>query len=244
MVYNVKLGKFEGPLDLLLELIKKEEMNITELSLSKVTDEYLDYIRDNEKINLANMAEFLSVASRLILIKSRALLPILKFSDEEEEEIEDLKLQLEEYKKFKEASEKIGAIAKQGKISYSREGYKGVQNAFYPPEDFNIYDLKKYFLKILENLPEVEKLQEEVVSEIVSLEERINEMENSLRNQVEVSFSDIASRAKDKVDIIVSFLAILEMMKQRLISVRQDKLFEDIKFTSSGQSVTSSYNDQ
>ncbi len=235
MSYSVKQEKFEGPLDLLLELIKKEELEITDFSLSQVADEYLDYIRDNEKINLANMAEFLSIASKLILIKSRALLPILKFSDEEEEEIEDLKLQLEKYKKFKEASKKLGEIVALGKISYSREGYKGIENTFFPPENFNIYDFKKYFSKIIEDIPEIEKLQEEIVSEVVSLEERINEMENSLRSQVEISFSEMALKAKDKVDIIVSFLAILEMVKQRLISVRQERLFEDIKFKSNGQ---------
>ncbi|MDR3559569.1 MAG: segregation/condensation protein A, partial [Candidatus Pacebacteria bacterium] len=76
-MYRIKLDKFEGPLELLLELIEKDKMDVTELSLAKVADEYLEYIKNNESINLAHLAEFLSVASKLILIKSRALLPML-----------------------------------------------------------------------------------------------------------------------------------------------------------------------
>ena len=104
---NFKLEKFEGPLDLLLELIEKEELQITELSLAHVADQYLEHIKNNSNIHLENLAEFLSVASKLILIKSRALLPILEFSQEEEAEIKDLAKQLEEYKKFKEAARRM-----------------------------------------------------------------------------------------------------------------------------------------
>jgi segregation and condensation protein A len=107
-MYNVKLEKFEGPLELLLELIEKEQLKITELSLAHVADQYLDYIKNHDSIALENLADFLTIASRLILIKSRALLPMLQVTPEEEEEIQDLAKQLEEYKKFREASQKIG----------------------------------------------------------------------------------------------------------------------------------------
>ena len=161
-MYQVRTDKFEGPMELLLELIQKEKLEITELSLSKVANEYLEYIKSNQNINLENLADFLSVASRLILIKSRALLPMLKFSEEEEEEIQDLAKQLEEYKKFKEVSINLGKIAGRGKICYSREGFGGVKSIFYPPEDFNIYDFKKHFLSILSEIPILEKLSEEI----------------------------------------------------------------------------------
>ncbi len=230
-MYKVKLEKFEGPMELLLELIEKEKMNITELSLSKVADEYLEYIKDNHNIHLENLAEFLSVAAKLILIKSKALLPMLKFSDEEEEEIKDLTYQLEEYKKFKKASLLIGEMAERGLISYARESFSGVKTVFYPPENINRFDLKKYFQLVISEIPQLEKLKEEVVEEVVTLEERIVELENSLRSKAETSFSTLIAKASTKVDAIISFLAMLEMIKQRIIKVEQKDLFEEIKLT-------------
>ncbi len=229
MVYNVKLEKFEGPLDLLLELIEQEKMNITELSLARVADQYLEHIRNNENIKLENLADFLSVASKLILIKSKALLPLLEFTEEEEEEIKDLARQLEDYKKFKEASMGLGKMSDQGKIAYSREGYSGVQAIFYPPENVNVFDLKKFFQLVLAEIPLVERLEEEVVGDIITLEERINELQNTLRRRVEANFSELVANAPDKIDVIVSFLAMLEMVKQRIIDAEQGELFEEIK---------------
>jgi segregation and condensation protein A len=230
-MYQVKLEKFEGPMELLLELIEKEKMEITELSMAKVTDQYLEYIRDNQNIHLENLVDFLSVAARLILIKSRSLLPMLKFSEEEEAEIKDLTYQLEEYKKFKKASEVLGKMAEAGKIAYSREGFGGIKSIFYPPEDLNAYDLKKYFMAVLAEIPIVEKLEEEIVDEVVTLEERINDLQNALRSKVESSFSSLVEKATDKVDVIISFLAMLEMIKQRVVEVRQDDLFSEIKLS-------------
>ena len=218
-MYQVKVEKFEGPMELLLELIQKEKLEITELSLSGVTDQYLEYIKSNQNINLENLADFLSIASRLILIKSRALLPMLRFTEEEEEEIKDLTLQLEEYKKFKEASAKIKAMAEKGRICYSREGFSSIKSVFYPPENFNAYDFKKYFQSILSEIPVLEKLSEEIVGEVVTLEEKINDLENFLREKVQSSFSDLVEKASDKVEVIVSFLAMLEMIKQRIVEV-------------------------
>lgn len=226
---NFKLEKFEGPLDLLLELIEKEELQITELSLAHVADQYLEHIKNNSNIHLENLAEFLSVASKLILIKSRALLPILEFSQEEEAEIKDLAKQLEEYKKFKEAALALGKIAQQGRISYAREGFSGIKAFFYPPENVNVYDLKKYFQAVLAEIPIIEKLEEEIVREVMTLEEKINDLQNVLRQRVETSFADITANATEKIDVIISFLAMLEMVKQRIIDVDQEELFREIK---------------
>ncbi len=228
-MYSVKTEKFEGPMDLLLELIEKEELKISELSLAHVTDQYLEYIRNSEIIRLDNLADFLSVASRLILIKSRTLLPALNLTDDEEEEIKDLTKQLEEYKKFKEASLKIGKMAEKRAISYSREGFQGIKSIFYPPENFNIFDFKKYFLSVLSEIPIIEKLKEEFVGEIITLEQKIDDLQNTLRKRIETSFSELTAGAEDKIDVIVSFLAMLEMVKQRIISVEQEDLFQEIK---------------
>jgi len=229
MPYEVRLEKFEGPLDLLLELIEKEELKITELSLAKVAGQYLEYIKNNKNIHLENLADFLSVASKLILIKSRALLPVLKFTDEEEGEIKDLARRLEEYRRFKEISVRLGKMADLGRIAYSREGYSGIGSFFYPPEGLNAFDLKKYFQAVLSEIPQVEKLEEEYVREVMTLEEKINDLQNMLRRKVETCFSEVACSAKDKIEVIVSFLAMLEMVKQKIINVEQEELFQEIR---------------
>lgn len=216
-------------MDLLLELIEKEKLNITELSLAHVTDQYLEHIKANENIKLENLAEFLSVAAKLILIKSRALLPLLQFTEEEEEEIKDLAKQLEEYKKFKEASIGLGKMSEAGRISYSRNGYMGVQALFYPPENLNVYDLRKYFQFVLGEIPIIEQLDEEIVQEVITLEEKINDLQNTLRQRVEMSFAELTIGAENKIDVILSFLAMLEMVKQRIIDVEQGELFQEIR---------------
>ncbi len=216
-------------MELLLELIEKEKLSITELSLAHVANQYLEYIRQEEGIKLEHLAEFLAVAAKLILIKSRALLPMLEFTEEEEEEIKDLAQQLAEYKKFKEASLVLGNMSEAGKISYNRPNFVGVQTIFYPPEDINIYDFRKYFQLVLQEIPIIEKLDEETVREVITLEEKINDLQNTLRQRVEMSFAELTQGAVDKIDVILSFLAMLEMVKQRIIDVEQGELFQEIR---------------
>ena len=229
MTYQIKLEQFEGPLDLLLSLIEEEKLDITKLSLAGVADQYLEYIKNNKNIKLESLADFLLVASKLILIKSKALLPLLQFSEEEEAEIKDLSKQLEEYKKFKDVSVKIAALADRKNFSFTREVFEGVGPLFYPPENINVFDLKKYFQLVLAEIPVIEKLEEEFVKEIMTLEEKINDLQKMIKEKVEISFSELTVDAKEKVDIIVSFLAILEMVKQKVIDVQQNEIFREIK---------------
>lgn len=229
MTYRVKTEQFEGPLDLLLSLIEEQKLDIVKLSLAAVTDQYLEHIKNNQEIHLENLSDFLSVAAKLILVKSKALLPMLKLTDDEEEEIEDLTEKLKEYKKFKEASLKIGQMDKLKRVSLSREGYFGVKSFFYPPEKLNIFDLKKHFQLILKEIPLVEKLEEELVREVITLEEKINDLQKFLTAKIETSFSEIVASASEKVEVIISFLAMLEMVKQKMIWVEQGNLFSEIK---------------
>lgn len=229
MVYQIKLEQFEGPLDLLLKLIEEEKLDITRLSLAKVADQYLDYLSQKEKITLENLADFLTVASKLILIKSKALLPTLELGEEEEKEIEDLERQLAEFKKFRDISKSIGKMAEFSRISFSREKFSSFRSFFYPPENFNVFDFKKFFVKILDEIPLVEKLEEEMVREVITLEEKINHLHGFIKEKMETSFTELVSTAEDKVEVIVSFLAMLEMVKQRIIQVEQGGLFSEIK---------------
>lgn len=229
MVYNIKIEQFEGPLDLLLQLTEQEKLDITRVSLAQIADQYLQYISQAENITLQNMADFLSVASRLILIKSKALLPLLEFSPEEEEEIKDLEYQLAQYKKFKDAAKNLAVLMEKSGFCVSRESFLGQSVVFYPPVNIVGADLSKAFSKVLGEIPIVEKLEEEMIREVLTLEEKILHLQDALREKVQTSFSELVANAKDKVEVVVSFLAMLEMVKQKLIHVEQGELFSEIK---------------
>ena len=226
--YKIKTEHFEGPLDLLLQLTEDQKLDITRVSLAKIADEYLEYIANTQNITLEHLADFLSVASRLILIKSKALLPTLELTEEEEEEIKDLEYQLAEYKKFKEAAKEISELFVSSQAAFSRESFLGQSVVFFPPENFGTDDLEKTFSKILGEIPLIEKLEEEMVREVLTLEEKIEHLQNTLKERVETSFSEVIADAKDKIEIVVSFLAMLEMVKQRIIHVEQGELFSEI----------------
>jgi segregation and condensation protein A len=228
-VFKVRLEKFEGPLGLLLKLIEEQKLDITRLNLAKVADDYLEYIRAKENISLENLSEFVNIASRIILIKSQSILPSFEITREEEKEIVDLERQLKEYQKFKLAAEKISGQLKKKKFSFSRDYLLGIAATYSAPKNVNMFDLKKAFLKVVAEIVLPEKLSEESVREIVTLEEKIEELKVSLEKRVETSFRELSGSAKDKVEIIVAFLAMLEMVKQRIIDVEQNELFEDIK---------------
>lgn len=227
--YHIKIEQFEGPLDLLLKLTEDQKLDITRVSLAKIADQYLEYIGNAGNITLEHLSDFLTVASRLILIKSKALLPMLEFTEEEEEEIRDLEYQLAQYKKFKEISKKIAEMYGSPSIGFSREGFTGRRAVFYPPENITPKDLSKAFLKVLGEIPLFEKLEEEMVREVLTLEEKIEHLQSALKEKVQASFSEIVSAAKDKVEVIVSFLAMLELVKQKVIHVEQGELFSEIQ---------------
>lgn len=227
---EVKIEKFEGPLGLLLKLIEQEELDITQISLAKIADQYIEYIKNTEKISPDDLAEFLVVAARLLLIKSRALLPFLY--PEEEEEIEELEQQLKMYKEFVEASRGISKLIGKKKFMFAREfNRKAVLasvNLFSPPKNLKADDLRMIFSDLLGRIKPMEKLEEKVLEEKINIEDKIMSIQSMIRDRIEVSFNNFLSSAKTKTEVIVSFLAMLELVKQRDIFVSQDNLFDDI----------------
>jgi segregation and condensation protein A len=230
MEYHIQLEQFEGPLPLLLTLIEREKLDITRLSLARIADQYLEYVSREEHITLDNLARFLSIAARLILIKSKALLPILAFTEEEEGEIGDLEAELRRYKRFKEAAKRLGMIISEGHTLMTRESSLESIPIFLPPKNISKDDLANYFRSVIGNLPSMEILEEKRVAEIVTLEEKISLLQESIRDRVQKSFSEIITLATDRVHVIVSFLALLELVKQRIIRAEQGELFGDIHF--------------
>ncbi|MEA1937076.1 MAG: segregation/condensation protein A [Patescibacteria group bacterium] len=226
---------FEGPLDLLLELIEKERLDVTEVSLAQVADQFLDYLENSKEISPQNLADFLLVAGKLILIKSKAILPMLELEKEEEEDIGELKARLREYQKFKEISKEIIKLESGKKMFFSRQSYSGIKTIFCPPEDISVSDLKNIFEDIIKRIPKFENLPQETIKEIISMKDKIEDLKRSLSQRIEMTFKDATVGVKTKVEVIVTFLAVLELVRKNIVIAEQADMFGEIKIRKMGK---------
>jgi segregation and condensation protein A len=228
MAYHVKLEKFEGPLDLLLSQIEKRKLPINEVSLSKVTDDFIAYIENTEQFPIGESAHFILIASTLLLIKSKSLLPTLELTTEEQGNIEDLEKRLKQYKRIKELSlhvkERFGKT-----VLFAPMPRKNIKPVFSPDSKTSISFLRESINKILESIPKIEKLPNVVLKKVMSLEEMIEGLTDRITRSLKMSFKEFSATEKtDKVNIIVSFLAMLELVKRGVIKANQENMFDDI----------------
>lgn len=231
-MYKVKVEKFEGPLDLLLELIEGEKLDITDISLSTITDKYLNEVSHLDP-KIYDVAEFMLVAARLIYLKSKALLPTLA-NEEEEEEIEELKTKLEIYKKYREAAQEFGNILSKNQRSYTAKKPHLNVRGFVPPKGVAADDLWRVFSKLLKDMPvELKREEVELPSEKITVEEKIADLKESFAVKPKQKFSAIISQTKSKLEAIVTFLAILELVKCKKLRVTQSANFKEIDLVKS-----------
>lgn len=230
-MYQVKTGQFSGPLEKLLELIEAKQLEITQINLADVTADFLKYLESfSGAAGPDVLADFLVVAGKLILIKSKVLLPSLELTDEEKSDIQNLELQLKLYQQFKRAAENIKKLWNNNQQSYSREFFAGFGEArvFYPPQDLTVDDLTRAIRRLVSSiralLPEATATVKRLV---VTLESKIKELTARMTQAAEMSFKKAVS-GKVKIEIIVSFLALLHLLRERIIKVEQDEIFGDI----------------
>lgn len=238
-MYQVSLDKFSGPLDILLSLIEEKKMAIGEIVLSQVTDQFLEYLKKiQEDENYQRiLADFLVIASRLILIKSRTLLPSLVLSQEEEGDIKELEERLKAYQQIKIWGRELGKWTKNRPSYFGRDSYLNMpvicgeqsRAIFYPPQNISADDLYKIYESFLKALPQIEKLEEKNLQRIVTLEQKIQELRARITTAVESSFADISRGVKTKIDVILSFLAVLMLYRTRVLELSQNEIFGDIK---------------
>lgn len=235
---DITTEKFSGPLGLLLNLIESEEMDITEIALAKIADEYVAYVRANQGIDPEELADFLVIAAKLLFIKSKALLPYL-YAGEEEEEINDLERQLKMYKEFVEASKKVKELVLSDRRLFLPPLTKNRRSGlnipvFCPPAKLNAALLHERFLMLLDSLAEElakrqeEKLPEKILEPKINIDEKIASIKDMLLNKLKVNFSRLLASASTKTEVIVSFLAVLELAKQKELFFEQDELFSEI----------------
>jgi len=225
--YKVKTGEFEGPFELLLELIEDKKLSINEVSISDVADKYLEYIKNLSDFPIDEAAGFLAVASTLMLIKSRSLLPSLKLTEEEEESISDLENRLVVYRRIKQLGQNIKV--RFGKdILCGREPFSGIQPEFIEPVGVETVTLFEAMKKVLTALPIKEIVPEAAIKKVISLEEKIKDIVGRIEAGIKMSFSDFNKAGQEKGEVIVNFLAVLELVKRGLVLADQRDNFGNI----------------
>jgi segregation and condensation protein A len=229
-IYTIQLPVYEGPLDLLLNLIEHAELDITKVSLAEVTDQYLTYIRQIQDRQLEDLASFLVMAARLIQIKSEVLLPRPPLREPGEEDPGDaLARQLVAYKKYKQVAILLSEREESGLRSYIRLAPPPFIDPKIDMQEFQLDDLYQAMLEVLKNVHKMPTFEESVSTPRVSVRDKILSIVYSLKDVSQLSFRKLIKTARSRLEIVVSFLAVLELIKQDQVEVRQEEMFGDIE---------------
>jgi segregation and condensation protein A len=227
--YQVRLPVFEGPMDLLLHLIEQEEFDITTVALAQITDHYLAYLAEMERRQIKDLTDFLVVAAKLLLIKSLALLPRPPsvLPSEAEDVGDELVRQLKIYKRFKEIASLLHERETQGLYSYVRVAPLPRLDPQLDLGDVMLDDLLDAVQEALDSMP-VPLVGEVVTPVKVTVTDQIARIEGHLIRRSQVRFREVLSEAVTRVEVIVTLLALLELIKQDRVQVRQARLFGEI----------------
>ncbi len=252
MPYEIKLEQFSGPLEKLLELIEAEKLAVNEVSIAKVTDGFLKYlekfragggefhgaeagmVEEKFRVDLRVLADFIAVASKLIFLKSKYLLPGLALTTEEEADIKDLEERLKRYQDLKPALKHLQGLWRENHHSYGRPYFLGRgaglaagQHVFYPGKNLDLDGLQGSLEKIFETVKTYAFETQTVKERIVSLEEKISEVLGRIQKEGDLRFRNLSSE-KSRAEAIVVFLAILHLAREQLILLEQMENFSDI----------------
>lgn len=220
-MYRVKLTAFEGPLDLLLFFIKRDELDIYDIPISKITKEFLEWIHVMQSLDLEVAGDFIVMAAELMQIKVRMLLPKMEGADEEEDPRAELVRRLIEYKRYKEMAQHLSGIEDEQRKTYYRRYFHGDPKAIVPGEnenemkDITLYNLIKAFKTAVELMPK--KVVHEVEMFNVTIDEQISFTIDFLKVHGDASLLQLVSHMTEKIRVIVTLIALLELVKNKMI---------------------------
>jgi len=242
MAYELQVGEWSGPLEKLLELIEAEKLDVSEVSLAKVTDGFLRYLEafkqsgeeQGFRMDLRVLADFIAIASRLIFLKSKYLLPGLTLTEDEEAEIKDLEERLKIYRELKPAIKHINTLWSESHMSYSRPYFLGKgtglaagQSVFYPGTKLDLESMHVALGGIFETVKTFELETETIREKIITLEEKITEVMDRVKKEGDMQFKHLSGE-KSRAEMIVVFLAILHLAREQLVLLEQLDNFSDI----------------
>jgi len=234
--YKVKLEIFEGPLDLLLYLIKRDEIDVYDISIERITRQYLEYLQTFKELNIDLAGEFVAMAANLIYLKSRSLLPVDQQPPEEDAEEDDprweLIRQLIEYKKFKEAGAQLHLRElEQERIFAREEGSSPSAEGLLQLGEVGIFQLINAFQNVIKRVEARQALQE-IPAERFSVSEKIDTILQRIEAGGLIRFSDLFGVVVSRVEVVVTFIALLELIRLKQVRAIQKNIFDEIEIAS------------
>lgn len=227
--FTIRTEAYEGPLELIIELIEKRKLLVNELSLAQVTDDFISYVKSGERFPMEDATNFINVAATLLLIKSRSLLPDLELSTEEEEDVRSLERRLKLYETVRAATRDLGRIF--GRRILHPQGERDPEAVFAPSRDMTLENIERALRVLLESKEKEEDLPEVRLRPLVSIEEMMDDLRSRVERALSVSFREFTGDKTERVEIIVSFLALLELVRMGTVDVAQYDAWGDIQIT-------------
>lgn len=229
MPFSIKTDSYEGPFEVLLDLIEARKLLVNDLALANITEDYIQHVHTQTAFPVEETANFIQIAATLLLIKSKSLIPDLALSEEENADVEDLKRRLAAYEKVREAARELSRIY--GRHVMAAEGERAPEVVFAPSNDLSAEALAEALARVLAAREVVEELPEARVKPLVTIEEMMDQLAKRVQSAMTLSFKDFAGSQKEKVEVIVSFLALLELVKQGAVAAEQHEVYGDIRIS-------------
>lgn len=237
--FSIKTASFEGPLELVLELIEARKLLVNDLALASITEDFITHVRAQETFPVEETANFIQIAATLLLIKSKSLIPELTLTEEEHADVEDLKRRLVAYEKVREAARELARLY--GKGVMVAAGLRTPEVVFAPAADLTKEALAEALTRVLAAREAVEELPEAHVKPLVTIEEMMDRLAKRAQSALTLTFKEFAGDTKERIEVIVSFLALLELVKQGAVAAEQYDLHGDIRISHSDTAATPRY---
>lgn len=237
--FNIKTEAYEGPFELVLDLVEARKLLVNDLALASITEDFIAHVRSQEVFPVEETATFVQIAATLLLVKSKSLIPDLALTEDEQQDVDDLKKRLEAYEKVREAARELGRIF--GRKPMFEAGARIPEPTFAPSRDLSTQNLADALARVLAAREAVEELPEARVRPMVTIEEMMERLASRVQSAMTLSFKDFAGSAQEKVEVIVSFLALLELVKQGAVAAEQFGQYGDIRITNTAASSTPHY---
>ncbi len=227
--FSIKTKSYQGPLEVLLDLIEARKLLVNEFTLSNITEDFIQHVRAQTTFPVEETANFIQIAATLLLIKSRSLIPDLELSDEENADVEDLKRRLSAYEKVREAARELSRVF--GKRMMVPVGERPPEVVFTPARDLSVNALAEAMAQVLAARAAVEALPTASIKPLITIEEMMDRLAKRVQSAMTLSFKDFAAGTKEKIEVIVSFLALLELVKQGAVATEQFDEYGDIRIS-------------
>jgi len=237
--FNIQTEAYQGPFELVLDLIEARKLLVNDLALASITEDFIQHVRSQAEFPVEETANFIQIAATLLLIKSKSLIPDLTLSEDENADVEDLKRRLAAYEKVRDAARELAKIF--GKTMLLPAGERLPEPSFAPSRDLSTKTLAEALARVLAAREAVEELPEARVRPLVTIEEMMDTLAKRVQSAMTLSFKEFNGSAKEKVEVIVSFLALLELVKQGAVAAEQYDVHGDIRISHTASAAVPRY---